>query len=448
MRPTKSYLKQISLKKPLLTGAILFYCLVVVVQYAPSVSSQSLSSLVTSFFTDPQVKPQTSFRTIKENVNRSPIVFIPGDGGSQLQAKLNKTTTPHYLCATVSDWFDLWLNLHLLAPIAIDCLFDNFSLHYDNKTRTTNNTEGVQIRPTNFGSLDSVDYLDIKHLPGTTYFDSIIVALENNNGYVANADMVGAPFDFRKAPNELAEFFDDLKNLIENHYIMNNYRPVTLICHSMGCLNSLYLLNRQTDNWKEVYVRRLISLAAPWGGSFKAISAMLYGDDLGIPLLSHQKLQKLQSSFPSLMYLFPREPTFNRNRILVETPTNNYTLENLDKLFVDANLLDQREMWLDTKEIASNLKAPNVELWCLYGVGSATPTKIIYKDSFNSGKYSEVEGDGDGTVNLDSLRACEYFGDQQEKPVYTRMFRNVDHIGILRGSEAASFISTFILKDD
>ena len=175
---------------------------------------------------------------------------------------------------------------------------------------------------------------------------------------------------------------------------------------------------------------------------------MLYGDNLGIPLLNNYKLQALQSTFPSLMYLFPREPAFDMDRILVETPTNNYTLRNLDDLFVAAKLPDQKEMWHDTRDIANKLKAPNVEIWCLYGSGVDTPSKIIYKDSFDSNKYYELYGDGDGTVNLDSLRACEQFAREQEKPVYSKMFPKVDHISILRGYDAANFISTQILAED
>lgn len=47
---------------------------------------------------------------------------VPGDGGNQVEAKLNKTTVVHYLCEKVStDYFNIWLNLELLIPIIIDC---------------------------------------------------------------------------------------------------------------------------------------------------------------------------------------------------------------------------------------------------------------------------------------------------------------------------------------
>lgn len=381
----------------------------------------------------------------------NPVIFIPGDGGSQLEARLNKTYRVRYICAQQSDWYDIWLNLHLLAPIVIDCLYDNLRLHYDITSRSTKNTEGVEIRVRQFGSCESVSYLDVLHMPKTDYFEKIISTLEKQNGLIRDIDMQGAAFDFRKAPNELEEFFFNLTQLIENLHYRSN-KQVTLICHSMGCLNAVYLLNSKSNQWKEIHVKRLITLGSPWDGSFKAISAMLFGDNLGIPLLDHKKLRVLQASFPSLMYLFPKEPGFSRDRILVEGPTINYTISNLDQLFAETNLTDQQEMWHDTRKISRNLKAPNVELWCLYGSGISTPSMIkvdseLY-DAIDNWKYNEIDGDGDGTVNLESLQACKLFANQQTKPVYVREFEGIDHIEILRGDIIGEFISKEILSRD
>ena len=71
---------------------------------------------------------------------------MPGDGGSQLQARLNKTWVPHYLCAKSSDWYALWLNLEQMIPTSIDCWVENIRLVYDNKTHTTHNAPGVDVR--------------------------------------------------------------------------------------------------------------------------------------------------------------------------------------------------------------------------------------------------------------------------------------------------------------
>jgi len=50
------------------------------------------------------------------------LVTVPGDGGSQVEAKLNKDRVVHYLCEkTTQDFFNIWLNMELLVPWVIDC---------------------------------------------------------------------------------------------------------------------------------------------------------------------------------------------------------------------------------------------------------------------------------------------------------------------------------------
>lgn len=55
---------------------------------------------------------------------------VPGDGGSQLEAKLTgKPDVVHYWCyRKTDDYFDLWLNLELFLPEVIDCWVDNTKL--------------------------------------------------------------------------------------------------------------------------------------------------------------------------------------------------------------------------------------------------------------------------------------------------------------------------------
>lgn len=54
------------------------------------------------------------------------LFLVPGDGGSQIEAKIDKPKTVHWWCQRKSDdWFALWLNLEMLAPKALDCFVDN-----------------------------------------------------------------------------------------------------------------------------------------------------------------------------------------------------------------------------------------------------------------------------------------------------------------------------------
>ena len=50
---------------------------------------------------------------------------MPGDGGSQFEAEIDKPSVVHIWCTKKSKWFSLWLNLEQLAPYVIDCFVDN-----------------------------------------------------------------------------------------------------------------------------------------------------------------------------------------------------------------------------------------------------------------------------------------------------------------------------------
>ncbi len=46
---------------------------------------------------------------------------VPGDGGSQIEARINRTESKHWWCFNHSDWFDLWLNIGKLSSYKHQC---------------------------------------------------------------------------------------------------------------------------------------------------------------------------------------------------------------------------------------------------------------------------------------------------------------------------------------
>lgn len=82
---------------------------------------------------------------------------------------------------------------------------------------------------------------------------------------------------FLNITDENAEFFVKLKTLIEETFSINNQSKVTLITHSMGGPMALYFLQKQSKKWKDTYVERMVTLAAPWGGAVKAIKVFAIG---------------------------------------------------------------------------------------------------------------------------------------------------------------------------
>ena len=184
--------------------------------------------------------PNTQEEPNKINSSIHPVIFVPGDGGSQILAKLNKTSRVHYICRRTTDyWFYLWLDWRQLMPIEISCWVDNMRLVYNNLTRTTRNNQGVHLKIPDFGNTTAVEYLDADR--SYLYFGRIVDSLLDM-GYERKKSVFGAPYDFRKAPNEQHEWFKMFKELITSAYNTNGMKPVVLVSHSMGSPMVLYFL--------------------------------------------------------------------------------------------------------------------------------------------------------------------------------------------------------------
>ncbi|KAI8428336.1 hypothetical protein MSG28_002528 [Choristoneura fumiferana] len=386
----------------------------------------------------------------QNSLGLSPVILIPGDGGSQLEAKLNKTSVVHYICAkTSTDYFNIWLNLELLVPFVIDCWVDNLKLEYDNVTRTTRDPEGVSVRIPGWGNPEPVEWLDPSHDKTGAYFNSIADALVKI-GYVRNVSIKGAPYDFRKAPNENADFFVKLKTLVEETYTTNNKTAVTLLVHSMGGSMALHFLRLQKQPWKDQYIRRLISLSAPWGGAVKALKVFAIGDDLGSLILRESVMRAEQITCPSLAWLLPSPLFWKPAEVLVQTDKFNYTINDLQKLFTDMDLPNAWEMRKDTEQYTRDFSAPGVEVHCVYGYNISTVERLVYKPGTWLDGYPTLSGgDGDGTVNLRSLTACEHWAKRRGrstlnggKPVKSLPLANAEHLKILHDQRVIDYITT------
>lgn len=378
----------------------------------------------------------------------SPVIFVPGDGGSQMDAMINKKETVHFYCQkSSSTYFNLWLNKELLVPLVIDCWIDNIRLVYNSTTRKTQNSPGVETRIPGFGSSEPVEWIDPSHASVGAYFVNIGNALVQN-GYKRDLSVRGAPYDFRKGPNENKEWFIKMKHLVEETYTLNDNTPITFIVHSMGGPMTLLFLQMQTQQWKDQYIRRVISLAGAWGGSVKALKCFALGDDLGAFALSGKVMRAEQITNPSLSWLMPSPLLWKPNEVMIRTLTRSYTMDQLKDFFQDLDYMDGWEMRQDNIEYSLNFTAPGVEIHCLYGSGIQTVESLNYEKSYDlSGKPTLVFGDGDGTVNRRSLEACRHWSSQQKQPIYLREFPGADHMSILADLSVLDSIVKVLMYD-
>ncbi|CAG0914669.1 unnamed protein product [Notodromas monacha] len=372
-----------------------------------------------------------------------PVILIPGDGGNQIEGKLDKSRVVHFFCLKqTTGYVNLWFNLNLLLPFVIDCWVDNMRLIYDNVTRTTSDSPGVTTRVPGFGSTAGMEFLDPLHTFPSRYFVNIAEKL-TESGYERGSNLLGAPYDFRKAPNELEEFFQKFRQLVEDAFQASNGCKVVLVAHSYGGPLMLYFFSTVSQEWKNTYVGALISLSAAWAGCVKPIKAVAAGDNLNIFFLDEFSIRKEQRSSPSIHFLFPSPHFWGKNEILVSRPSKNYSSADYAAFYADIGDLDGYEMYKDVKDLIDPRIPPGVEVHCLYGVGVDTWERIFYDDdaSFPDEPSALVNGDGDGTVNLRSLQACKFWEGKQKHSIYALPLRGIDHLEILRNEFVLSYVA-------
>lgn len=319
-------------------------------------------------------------------------------------------------------------------------------LIYNSTTRTTSNQPGVSTRVNGFASAESVEYVDPSRVYGTNYFDVLVKELVDY-GYTKNKNIFGAPYDFRRAPNELSDYFSDLKKLVEHAYKENGNERVSFICHSMGCLYGQYFLVQSPKAWKDKYMRSMISLAGVYAGSVKAMKAFASGDNFGVVVVPSLTLRHEVRTFPSLALLMPSEDFWPKDQILMTHRDKQYTVSKYKEFFDDIQYPTGYEMWLDVRNLTSPHRAPGVEVHCLHGYKVGTPEKLDYTvGNFPDARPKITYGDGDGTVNLMSLQACQSWSKKQKEPFFYRNFTSVDHMTILSDRRVMDYIGETLSK--
>lgn len=75
-------------------------------------------------------------------------------------------------------------------------------------------------------------------------------------------------------------------------------------------------------------------------------------------------------------------------------------------------------------------------------------SRLNYKGDVKTTTPTLVTGDGDGTVNIRSLKSCEsWAGKQGGKTVHSIEVPNADHMGILSDKRVIQYVLTLLTDD-
>ncbi|CAF0944065.1 unnamed protein product, partial [Didymodactylos carnosus] len=369
-----------------------------------------------------------------------PAIFIPGNAGSQIWGKLNRSSVPHLWCSRHSNWFELWLDVRLLLPEVIDCFVNNMLLIYNSTTNKTSNQDGVDVQIPGFGQTSTIEYFDSSGLSYSSYFAPIVRSLVAL-GYTRGLNLRGAPYDFRRAPDEQGDYFLNLTNLVMDTYEKNNQTKIVLITHSMGGPFALYWLHHITPEFKEKYIRSMVTIAAPWAGAVKALRLMASGDNIDVYVVSPIRVRPYQRSAPSTAFVMPSPNFWSADEVLVATPFKNYTVQNYKEFFTDINYPTGYQFWLNVKDLVDELKPPEIEVHALYSSQMSTPGVLLYDERTFPDLQPTVSYDnGDGTVNIRSLLAFQKWTDKQTQDIKSLELPGVEHLAILKHPTIINYV--------
>ena len=173
------------------------------------------------------------------------------------------------------------------------------------------------------------------------------------------------------------------------------------------------------------------------------------GNTLGIPhiLVNPLTVRGQQRTYTSNAFLKPSREFWSSDEILVTTPKRRYTINDFNEFFKDIGFTEGINLVHNAENLTFPfaMKTPNVSVHCLYGTGVATAESFTYTgDQFPDSQPATINGNGDGTVNLKSLKGCERWIGRQRSTVVSRQFPSVNHDDMLKDDRVHALIKSLL----
>jgi len=352
-------------------------------------------------------------------------------------------------------WIDIKEVLHY------SCLKEYFSSNFNPDTGKWERLPGIEFSVPRWGSTYAVDDLvpngGLIHI---SYYKQMIEKFESL-GFVDGVNIFGAGFDWKESPSD--KWVNDVKNLIESAYDINNQTKVTLVTHSMGCPYSLYALTKiekENKGWIEKYIHMYVPMAPAWMGAVKAFDFMLEGVDFDLPIAG-KYFAPLMRHLPSLWFLLPKAEAFP-DMVLATSPSKTYTFKDMEELFNDGNLSyvegklrDAKGAYFDLIDDYNTLPYDKLRVRQFMGCGKDTVVGLNFAEDIKphdpDGTWESckrVTGDGDHTVPIQSLVYAPNKWAEHGYDVEVYKFEGVSHVDLIQNEEAIEKVIELVCETD
>eukprot|EP00490_Sorites_sp_Unknown_P012511 CAMPEP_0114696282 /NCGR_PEP_ID=MMETSP0191-20121206/72374_1 /TAXON_ID=126664 /ORGANISM="Sorites sp." /LENGTH=412 /DNA_ID=CAMNT_0001993713 /DNA_START=45 /DNA_END=1283 /DNA_ORIENTATION=+ len=376
-----------------------------------------------------------------------PLIIVPGLTGSGLEVKEHNAAMPHSWCRrdTKGKWMKVWVSPVQVLPEEIDCLLARLTLTFDPVSDTYSNLPNVELRQLGWanGTAEDASSMDILY---EYQFRAILKKLGETQGYELGKDVFIAPYDWRLA----GDAHSKRKNGVGGYY-----PELQLLIEEAVKATTLYFFHKfVSEQWKGEHIHGWVALSSPWMGGANLVESYLGGWTLGMPtwLVPHDYVRAVQVNASSGVMMSPHPKAFG-NMPIVQTPSRNYTAADVPEL---VRIIGKSTWGNQTGALFDKLQGPYAELqstpskihlhnW--YSTGVKTGEAFIFDsdlyDGFDKVATKTVWGDGDGLVNLHSLKQVETVW-PKDPSTSTRVFPNCSHFGILSDPRVLTALSEYL----
>jgi lysophospholipase III len=371
----------------------------------------------------------------------SPIIFIPGSFCSLLEVRINTTIQTSCSTSFHNRWIRLWWNVRLFEPTHLACFQRIFQFVYDNATQSFVHPAGVETRPiiksNNSTFLHGLlwEYIELDK------FQNHLIRKYN---YTDGRNLRSIVYDFRRGTQTmLLDFTTSLKGLVELTYADNSNTSLHLISHSTGGSMILFFLSQQTQLWKDRYIRRWISLSGNLAGEVDNLQYLIQG--FLSPIVSRQVLQ----TWDFFAWRLPEPTTYGSQRIIVQTPSRNYTSVNMLDLLHDMHANDLAVIYPSSSLILASKPAPNVATYCFSGTNISTAIGYRSKfDQFDGKQLATIYGSGDGEQDDTTNMSCQQWNRTMDRiyPLIVKGFNRIHHTAMVSHRKVLDKIDKIILS--
>lgn len=371
--------------------------------------------------------------------SKSPLIFVPGSFCSLLQVRINTTLQPSCPSSLHNQWILLWLNLRLIEPNLLPCYHQIFGMIYNSSSNSFENPPGVETRlvpnSINGSFLDGIlwEYIGL---------DKFLLYFTRKHNYTDGLNIHSIPYDFRRGTsNPLLIFVNQLKELIEWTYHRNGNERVYLVSHSTGGSMVLFFLSQQSQPWKDQYIQSWISLSGNIAGEVDNIESVIAG--FLTPVVPRDVLQ----SWDFFAWRLPEPIAYGSQRILISTPSKNYTSSDMQALLHTLNATGLAQIYPEASSILGTLPSPNVNTYCFYGINVSTPIAYISKsDDFDSRKIETIHGDGDGEQDDTTNMSCQLWKQTMDRKYQLTLkgFDRISHLELVGNNQVLEKIGEII----